>query len=422
MAKSTDNKKNIIIVGGSYAGVSTAHYLLKHVLPLLDDTHQVLLISSSTQVFSRPACPRAMISDAYFDQAKLFVDLASQFRQYPAASFRFVHAAVTAVTAPSASRTVSFRLLSGDQKGSAESITYHSIVLATGSAAASPLHGLPAGGDVVSLKAAWSAFRAALPAARRIVIAGGGPSGVETAGELGEHLNGRVSSSWIPFVERENKKPKVEIILVTGGERILPFLREDVAARAERYLAALGVRVVKCARVVGVSPPGAGEENDTRVAERASVTLDSGDVLEADLYIPCTGTRANTGYIAERGWLAGDGRVETDPRTLRVERAGAGVYAIGDVSSFARPAIHNITEAVPVLGSVMKRDLLGTGEEREFREDMRKSQFVPVGRSKGVGLAMGWKVPSFIVWLVKGRDYWLWTTPALWSGKQWAKE
>ena len=36
--------------------------------------------------------------------------------------------------------------------------------------------------------------------------------------------------------------------------------------------------------------------------------------------------------------------------------------------------------------------------------------------------AMGWRIPSFLVWLIKGRDYWLWTTGDLWSGKQCAKE
>lgn len=35
---------------------------------------------------------------------------------------------------------------------------------------------------------------------------------------------------------------------------------------------------------------------------------------------------------------------------------------------------------------------------------------------------MGYKVPGFLVWLIKGREYWLWTTGNLWSGKQWAKE
>ena len=47
---------------------------------------------------------------------------------------------------------------------------------------------------------------------------------------------------------------------------------------------------------------------------------------------------------------------------------------------------------------------------------------VPIGKSKDVGAAMGYQLPSFMTWLVKGRDYWLWTTGGLWTDKQRAKE
>jgi hypothetical protein len=50
-------------------------------------------------------------------------------------------------------------------------------------------------------------------------------------------------------------------------------------------------------------------------------------------------------------------------------------------------------------------------------EDKGETQLVPIGRSKGVGALMGWEVPSWVVWAIKGRDYWLWTTGKLWSGR-----
>jgi hypothetical protein len=84
--------------------------------------------------------------------------------------------------------------------------------------------------------------------------------------------------------------------------------------------------------------------------------------------------------------------------------------------------------AIPVLNANIKRGLLIAagqevkGEDRLFNEDKRETNLVPIGRSKGVGAVMGYKVPSFLVWLIKGRDYWLWTTRNLWSGKQWTKE
>ena len=184
--------------------------------------------------------------------------------------------------------------------------------------------------------------------------------------------------------------------------------------------------VIKNARVKTVTPSTAGS---TDVAACATIALEDGRVLDTDLYIPATGTRPNTGFI-QKELLIEDGRVETNASTLRVDVGGPGIYAIGDVASYARPAIHLILDAVPVLCANIRRDLLlasGKGEnsasgDRNFKEDSRETQMVPIGRSKGVGAAMGYRLPSFMVWLIKGRDYWLWTTGNLWSGKQWAKE
>lgn len=157
--------------------------------------------------------------------------------------------------------------------------------------------------------------------------------------------------------------------------------------------------------------------------------LEDGRTLEADIYIDATGTRPNTEFV-DKSLLTSDGRVETNPSTLRVDSAGPHVYAIGDASSYARPAIHILLEAVPYLCANIKRDLLlasgkddaSIPQDRIFKEDTRETQMVPIGRSAGVGSAMGYALPSFMVWLIKGRDYWLWTTGRLWNGNQWAKE
>lgn len=408
-------RKNIIILGGSYAGVSTAHYLLKHAVPHLPDkaSYQVVIVSSSTQALCRPACPRALISDGMFNQDKLFVSVSASFQQYPVCSFRFVHG--TASTLDTEKRLVSVDLANG----SAEVIDFHTLVIATGASTASPLLGLNQGEE--HLRASWNTFRKALPAAKSIIIAGGGPAGIETAGELGEYLNGR--AGWF---SSSLSNPQASVTVVTSGSSILPALRPALAKKAEDYLAKVGVTVMKNARVKTVEPHNAGT---TDVAAKATLTLEDGKTLHADLYIPATGTKPNTSFV-NKALLTADGRVDANSSTLRIDGTGPRIYAVGDVSSSARPAIHLILEAIPVLCVNIKRDLLsasGTeestlGADRNFVEDTRETQLVPIGKSKGVGAAMGWQVPSFLVWAIKGRDYWLWTTGGLWSGKQWAKE
>ncbi|MCJ1394523.1 hypothetical protein MMC18_007402 [Xylographa bjoerkii] len=409
------SQKKIVILGGSYSGVSTAHYLLKHAVPYLPDnaSYQIILVSASSQTMCRPACPRALISDDMFPQEKLFVSIPKVFEQYPNGSFRFIHG--TATELDHINRTVSISLAIG----TTEEIDFYALVIATGASTPSPLLGLNRDEDF--LRANWTAFRKALPTAKSIVIAGGGPAGIETAGELGEFLNGR--AGWFSWKLAD---PKVSITVVSADSKILPNLRPAIAKKAEEYLAQVGVTVVKNVRVKTVAPNGAGTDS---VTSKATLTLEDGKTLDADLYIPATGSRPNTAFIHE-ALLTANGRVDTDASTLRVDKAGPRVYAVGDVASYARPAIHLILSAIPVLCANIKRDLLlasGTekssvGEDRVFKEDTRETQMVPIGKSKGVGAAMGYQLPSFMVWLIKGRDYWLWTTGGLWSGKQWAKE
>lgn len=414
---SVHDPKRIVILGGSYGGVSAAHYLLKHVIPQLPspETYQIILVSPSTEVMCRPACPRAMISDKLLCQEKLFVSLPGAFADYPSQNFRFEHGA--ALNLDHSKRKVS---IGSSNYNTEQTIDYHALIIATGASTPSPLLGLNR--DSEFLRAKWATFREALPTAKSIVIAGGGPAGIETAGELGEYLNGQ--AGWFSC-KLEN--PNINITVVTSGSQILPVLRPDIAGKGEGFLARVGVTVIKNTKVTAVDPPNAGTE-DVLVGA-TTVTLSDGRILAADIYIPATGTTPNTGFV-HQSLLAPDGRVETNTSTLRVEKAGPRVYGIGDAVSYARPAVHAILSAVPVMCANIKRDLLlaagkdeaSVGEDRLFKEDKRETQMVPIGTGKGVGAAMGYQLPSFLVWAIKGRDYWLWTTGDLWSGKQWAKE
>jgi apoptosis-inducing factor 2 len=410
-----ESQKHIVILGGSYGGVSTAHYLLKHVVPYLPDkaSYQVIMVSASSQAMCRPACPRALISDDMFPQEKLFVNISTAFEQYSESSFRFIHG--TATELDHTNKTVSISLATS----ATQKIDFYALVIATGTSTPSPLLGLNRDGEF--LRANWTTFRKALLTAKTIVIAGGGPAGIETAGELGEFLNGR--AGWF---SSKLANPKVRITVVSAGSKILPALRPSIARKAEEYLAKVGVTVVKNSRVTAVTPHGAGIESTTA---KATLTLEDGKKLDADLYIPATGTTPNTSFI-HKALLTADHRVNTNASTLRVDMAGPRIYAVGDVASYARPAVHHIFSAIPVLCTNIKRDLLlangkennSVGKDRVFMEDTRETQLVPIGKAKGVGAAMGYELPSFLVWLIKGRDYWLWTAGDLWNGNKWAKE
>ncbi|KAL1837359.1 hypothetical protein VTK73DRAFT_4721 [Phialemonium thermophilum] len=443
-AESNKAKKQLVILGGSFAGVSAAHYLLRHAIPQLPDpsSYQIVLVSSSSEGFCRPASPRAALSDDFLPQDKLFVNIPAQFARYPKGSFRFVHG--TAVDLDISSRSVTVRPAGASDNDGATplELSFYALVIATGAEAASPLLGLTKSNDADALRANWAAFRKVLPSAKEIVIAGGGPAGVELAGELGEYLNGRRG-----FFSCGQSDPKVSITLVSATSRILPALRPSIGQQAEKYLGDLGVRVVKNTRAVPKTQQGQGQSSASsgvheEVTSKTTVVLTpdadkpgSGtrsEVIEADLFIPCVGTTPNTWFVRDKSLLASDGRVETNPETLRVDKAGPGarIYALGDASTFvAQPSIYHLQMAVPFLCANIKRDLLlaagaqpAPAADRLFKADAREAGLVPIGRSKGVGAVMGYKLPSFLVWLFKGRDYFVSMLAPVWTGEKWAKE
>jgi hypothetical protein len=59
----------------------------------------------------------------------------------------------------------------------------------------------------------------------------------------------------------------------------------------------------------------------------------------------------------------------------------------------------------------LKTDLIAhlTGNapagDRHFTPNMKEQQIVPIGTQKGVGAFNGYRVPSQMVWAIKGRDY-----------------
>ena len=75
---------------------------------------------------------------------------------------------------------------------------------------------------------------------------------------------------------------------MTSDSKILPILRPAIAKKAEDYLAKGGVTILKNSRVKTVEPTPAGTDD---VASKATLTLEDGITLKADLYIPAMGMR-----------------------------------------------------------------------------------------------------------------------------------
>jgi NADH dehydrogenase FAD-containing subunit len=312
---------------------------------------------------------------------------------YAFPKFKFIQGTATHVDPTS--QTVGVETASGEQ----QNIEYAALVIATGFTTPSPL--FTQATDREALEKVHTAFQEGLKSAKTVVIGGGGPVGVETAGEVAEILNGRPG-----FMASAPKNPKAKVTLICGDKKLLPLLRPAIGQTAEQFLKRLGCDVTYNTRVVASTKAGEEEGAKTRVE------LSNGETVEADIYIDATGSRPNTGFLPKE-WLDTRNRVACNDKTLRVEHESAGprVYVVGDAGSYTRGGIMDMYDAVPAAMTNLKNDLLAhlTGEthkgDRHYTANLKEQQICPIGTQKGVGAFNGFRVPSQMVWMIKGRDY-----------------
>jgi NADH dehydrogenase FAD-containing subunit len=167
--------KNIVILGGSYAGVGAAHQLLKQ--STKTGPVKVTLITPNTHFYWNIAAPRGLLPNQLTDE-QLFQPIAAGFSQYPAGKFEFILGSAESLDVEAKKVTIL------DSTTGKKTIDYDILILATGSSVkgGAPLKGL---GSTDATKDALHEFQMRLKSARSIVVAGAGVTGCEVAGELG---------------------------------------------------------------------------------------------------------------------------------------------------------------------------------------------------------------------------------------------
>lgn len=246
------------------------------------------------------ASVRAIVPGQIKDE-QLFQPLSTAFERYPKESYEVIVGSAGKVD--TSAKTVLITLPGSSDR----TLTYDHLVLATGSRSTTssvPWKVLDSYDETVSL---LDSTRERVGAAQHIVVAGGGATGVEVAGELGF----------------EYGKQK-EITLLCGGPTLLEGDSVGPAAKAE--LLKLNVKIKYDARVAGARELADG---------KTEVSLQSGESITADLYLPTMGMKANAEmmdgmYLTDKGYVAVD-------EFYRVKGAeNEGVWALGDIVSIPR--------------------------------------------------------------------------------------
>jgi NADH:ubiquinone reductase (H+-translocating) len=316
-------RPRVLILGGGFAGIGAARALKEADadVVLIDKhdyhTFQPLLYQVATALLERTAVGHPL-RDLFHDQENVRVHLDE----------------VTGINL--AEREVRFAEL--------QPIVYDYLVLALGaevnffgtSGAADHAFPMYTLADAVRLKehvlANWQAAdkdeTLAEDGALRIVVVGGGPTGVETAGALAELYETNLSKDF-PDLSRDHAR----ITLVEASPELFAMFKENLREYTKNALEERGVEVLLGELVESVEP--------TRV------TLKSGQVLEAHTLVWGAGLQANPhaqtlGLELERG-----GRIGVEPDLSIPGHPEA--FAVGDIAWITDSKTHEI---LPQLGSV----------------------------------------------------------------------
>jgi NADH dehydrogenase len=221
------------------------------------------------------------------------------------------------------------------------------------------------------------------------VIVGGGPTGVELAGQIRE-LAYRSLSKDFRYID----PAAVRVLLVDGGKEPLATFGGELSGRACKELEKMGVELRMGLRVVGVDPFGV----DTESADGGKERIDSGTVIWA------AGVQASplAGLLAEATGAETDraGRIAVLPDLSLPGHPE--VFAIGDMATLDElPGVCEVAMQGGLhAANTIKRRLKG-GESVPFKyRDLGSA--AAVGRFKAIVSVRGLRLsgfPGFLVWM-----------------------
>ncbi len=218
------------------------------------------------------------------------------------------------------------------------------------------------------------------------VVVGGGPTGVELAGAIGEMSRFTLAKDF-----RNINAASAHILLVEAGPRILPMFSPEQAARAARDLEALGVKLRTGRPVTKIDAAGV-DIGGERVP--SATVLWAAGVRGSPL-----GTRAGLE-------VDGQGRVFVQP-DLSV-KGHPNIFVAGDQAAFLHQTGKPLPGTAPVamqqgqyLARLIRRDL--ANKPREPFRFVDKGQMATIGRGRAIveiGNFKIWGFPAWLIWLV----------------------
>jgi NADH dehydrogenase len=214
-------------------------------------------------------------------------------------------------------------------------------------------------------------------------LVGGGPTGVELAASIAQMAAVTLRGNF-----RRIDPAKTSIVLIEGGNRILPTFAESLSRKAARRLEKLGVKVMTGMKVDKVDEQG---------------VIAGGQRIPSATVLWTAGVTASTvvktlGVPTDRA-----GRLPVDPFLMLP--GVSGVFAVGDVESSTQgkrplPGVAQVAiQQGRYVGRVISQQLKGRVPRRPFRY-FDKGNMAVVGKNFAVLERGRIRMSGFVTWLI----------------------
>ncbi|USP79297.1 uncharacterized protein yc1106_06571 [Curvularia clavata] len=281
--------KNVVVVGGSFTGYSTAKYLTE----TLPTGYRVVLVEKNSHFNYVFAFPRFSVMKGC--ERLAFIPYTGLEKSAPKGVFEFVQGMVEKVD----ERVV--RLEGGKE------LEYEYLIIATGTSS-----GLPskvAATESPDAQQELRGLQSKIEKAARIAVVGGGAVGVELASDIKDFY------------------PEKSVVLLHSRDRLLPSFGERLHEYVMKRLGDMGVEVWL-------------NERPQIVDGSHTLKLKHGKEETFDLIIPCTGQRPNSSVISDFSWESiskDSSHILVRPTLQIVDERFPNVFAAGDVAATGGP-------------------------------------------------------------------------------------
>ncbi|KZZ89962.1 Pyridine nucleotide-disulfide oxidoreductase, FAD/NAD(P)-binding domain protein [Moelleriella libera RCEF 2490] len=376
--------KTIVVLGVGLAGAPLIRQIMRTIV-LKKKGYKMIVVSPTTHFLWPIAMPRVVVPGELVDDKVLF-PLDATFKEYPTEKFEFVLGHASSLDP--AKRSVSIAI----SEGASRHVQYDTLIVATGSSAKDEMPWKLIG-DAERTIERLHQLQKKVEVAKTIVVAGGGLTGAETAGELGY---------------KYAKHGQKEVYFVYNHELPLsPAVIDSVRKQTQTELQKMKVKLVPSTSIVGVKTQGDDTVLELRGKDGSSTTL------KTQAYLPTTGVTPNTAF-APQEMLDGKGYIK-QTRSLRAEGYDD-IFVIGDAGNLednralaADAQAGHLIKALPAY--------FENGELAEYKVSTKPMYAITLGQSKATGQMGNMKLFGFLVWFLKGRFLGTDKAPLIAAGK-----